>query len=207
MAAKRSRDELTVYGYMNKQRNILLSDKIIPNEIDEIIFEFYYIKFGWDLDISSKHVKITENICQQMTKDKVVPYAHVYGNDEINEGIKTWKIKAHDIVGSSDLFIGIIAQQNIRADLHNFFRDKLGFGVYNFGWCFGNDGAQKKFIGCKYRDGDLVTMTLDLDKQTLHYKINENDIGNIPFTIPKGNTYRLVCATYINGVKYEIMDG
>ena len=80
----------------------------------------------------------------------------------------------------------------------------------NFGYCyFASCGIKQGYQGSisygpKCEIGNVITMTVDLEKYQIKYKINDMDIGSA-FDNIEQKSYRVGLYLYYNGVKVQII--
>ncbi|GMH96967.1 hypothetical protein TrST_g6277 [Triparma strigata] len=100
-------------------------------------------------------------------------WSTVLGSTPFISGVNSWKIRI-DSSQTSYLFIGLATKQ---ADTSSF------LGGDEFGWGYIGDRAlyhkraKQKVYGEKFSQGDEIGVTLDMDKGTLSFSRNDEDLG------------------------------
>ncbi|GMH91865.1 hypothetical protein TL16_g12175 [Triparma laevis f. inornata] len=114
-------------------------------------------------------------------------WSTVLGSTPFVSGVNSWKIRI-DSSQTSYLFIGLATKQ---ADTSSF------LGGDEFGWGYIGDRAlyhkraKQKVYGEKFSQGDEIGVTLDMDKGTLSFSRNDEDLG-VAFTGLAGELYPAV---------------
>ena len=160
---------------------------------------YWLVKFcdEWDKNYLAEGVKINGQIA---TFNKIWVTASVYGCHSINKGCDShsWQIKLCDDV--SFYSVGIIEdKEEILKECQNHSGYVINDGCYLY-----SDG--RFFCGCTMSckqyfntsednpmnsKESIITMTLNMNNNTLSYKINDKDYG-IATNQLKGEKYRLV---------------
>ena len=194
---KRIKTDILVSGYFRnsgKRYKVL-----IPEDIKGICFMYWLLNpcDKWDRKFSSKRIKIEEEI----GRCKKAGTASIYGSLSIDRGSYSWRIRYKTKI--QWICIGVIRdnpeilkqfqRSNRYIDsYHGCYLSQAGYfydaytRLYNYG-----DNKGRKY--CKeYRDKDtIITMTLNMDEQTLRYKINDREYGIATDQLEK-DKYRMV---------------
>ena len=133
--------------------------------------------------------------------------AAVFGKMVISEGTHSWTIRADslDKTGGSYAMFGIWKTQfspEPNKHMNDIGRHKSYFLAANGGKLYdtkkGSSSPEAQFT-----DGDVVKMTLDLEKGTLSYAVNGTVCGKV-FDVEK-ESYRVVCSLYYTNEKVTLL--
>ena len=188
----RIRTDILVSGYI---RDIGKEYKLlIPKDINGICLKYWLIKIcdEWDKEFSSENITIDG----QKAQCKKQALTSAYGCQSVNKGSYSWKIKFNTQV----TWICIGVKHDDSAILHEFENrnsyDDYGYGclLYTNGG-FWSEGSDYHYCD-GFRDKDtMITMTLNMDKHTICYKINDKDLGPAQYKLDK-EKYRMVVNLY-----------
>ena len=192
-AGNRIKGDILVTGYIRE-----VGDKyklLIPMDINTVCFKYWLITVcdEWDKRLSSDKVEYNQ---QLITTIRPNAWKLVYGCLGIDKGLHTWQIKI--ISDIRFLAIGVIEDNEnvLTAYNHNHrFVIKHGCclevksGMF-YHRTISSLNAKSYSISSKASQGDIFTMTLDMDNHTLSYKINDKDYGIATNTLDKSK-YRL----------------
>ena len=198
---KRIKTDILVAGYV---RNIGKSCRLlIPDDINKICFKFWLITVcdEWDKKLSSNRVEIDGQIIKS---NEDYSFASIYGCLGVSKGSYEWQIKLLSDI--SWFCIGIIEDNE---EIMTKYVHGCEWVVDN-GCCINEMGhfyfgattpKIDKYMDSLKKAGAVVTMTLDMNKHTLSYKVNDKDYGIATDKLNKSK-YRL--AILFNGGKHVI---
>ena len=120
------------------------------------------------------HIKLENRETRiALTKDK--GWQCVLGLARFDGGVHCWEVKIVAVTSSSNIFLGV-AKRDVRLDSY-LGKDNRGWGWIGNRALWHNGSKQRGTYGEKFTSGDVVRMTLDLNKGTLSYALNGKDLG------------------------------
>ena len=175
----------------------------IPKLIDYICLKYYYITNDvWDPKLISKAITLTENTIT------IGPGCTLSGTTSflfeiITFGAFSWKFKFEENFKGFASRFGVICVDNDDMELNKGI-DKNCFLRQDYSkFCFGMQAMDiTDVIPNKNRfiKGDILTMTLDLNKNELQYKVNDIHINDSSLTIQiQPGNYRACVNLYETG--------
>ena len=192
--------DILVSGYIREMMNI-----DIPSEIIHICFVFWLIDVcdTWNKCISHPDVIIDA----QYAKPEFDGHkCTVYGSQVIESGSYEWKLKCEtDII---PLGVGVIEDRD-EVLKHNHASYSYGmdgdgcFLLSNGKFFYSDDPSDDIFDYAKPfgDEGTMITLILNMDKQSVCYKINDEDFGYVNAKcVKKKQKYRLA-VTMVTGNK------
>ena len=203
-----------IYGFCRKSHESLPTDNIYYNIqplIIHIIMLYYWIKYEWCTDED-----YLQSSCFDIKQD-VVTRIYDSGNrtifldQTISSGIHEYKFRifiAERDQNYFDLSIGIIMDkfikpENIKNECH--FLQDTGYG---FSTSRAIASCKSNWLSREYakipNDGDIITMIVDLEQNTISYKINDEDYG-VAFDQIEEGEYRVAVYSYTIGSKIELL--
>ena len=209
MATQVERTELLVWGYI---RNIqkMYRHLNIPFEINDIIYLYQRVCDEWcqkyksiDISIDTDKSMVTANTDCSVT---------MYGQQVVNEGVFKWGVKIISFTreGHSGYpFVGIV--KNNEEDLEEFLND-TDFDLFGYQYCGGTGNFYNKNDQLGTADftwnqnGDILEITLDLNKQSLSVRMNDGDLVQFSDIDPSPNGYRLALGVYLcKGSQFQLL--
>ena len=195
---------LPVYDKNGNQINtdIMVSGYIretidIPSEIVRLCFLFWFIDIcdTWDASKSNPNAIINGACVKCSSGDHWT--LTVYGTHCIDSGSYEWRIKCKTHVFV--LSIGLIEDRDDLLKRHqndNYWAlDGKGCALINNGGFFYSRDSNDDIAGCCKafgKKGTIIIMRLDIDKQSVRYKIDDKDYGYIDAKcVKKDERYRL----------------
>ncbi|KAJ3426036.1 spry domain containing socs box protein [Anaeramoeba flamelloides] len=175
------KEKLTITEFKKIKPKISFSDKFDPDSLNDF------------LQLSNQNKTITS-----FDKDQ---FKSIKGTNILKNGKYIYKFQIDSINsnGNNSTMIGVVAPET------------TGIGYINAqGWsfyCFNGtkwNGAKNQKYGTKATQNDIVTMTVDMDKHTLSYKLNENDFGIAFENLP--NELKLNLDLYYINEKITLID-
>ena len=164
----------------------------IPNEIIAVIFMFWFIDIcdEWDESLCHESVNIAGQ-CAKMTKNG---FRSIFGKKCIGAGVIEWRLKLKTDVNWCG--IGIIRddKQTLIDNQNSNIYAPLGAGICLIGdgtlYLEGLTNSCNDYCHKFGSTGTLITITLNMDKKTITYKIDDEQYEPkaIPLSIDK---YRL----------------
>ena len=194
------RKQSIIYGYIHEQKALLNIE--IPTDIMDVIILFYSI-FEWDSETSHSSLIIDGNTISGTEHN----LRSAFGLYSVSKGCASWKVK----IKSRITLVGIIQNKSIAAGSRHFWKVSGGFGYYSSnGNCFKqrNNSYREMWetYGERYKDNDVITVYLNLDKEELSFSKNNKNQGIIPWKIPKNTKYHLAVAVCGTGDKVEFIE-
>ena len=172
-----------------------------------ICLAFYHIRYEWD----------TENISDEccVNSDFIEKQSERYDTTnllkgEISKGIHKYKFEIISYSADEsyyDIGIGIIGSEYFESKKPKLIQEC--FHEHDTGYGYITSTADKESEGNMYEygkictKGDIITMTIDLDKYELKYKVNETDFG-VAFNI-EPIKYRIGIYLFGEGSKVRIL--
>ena len=200
--------DILVFGYMRLEGKTY--NVSIPDEIMRLCFSF------WFLDVCDVWSKAQSCSCYtidgpnaeliNLPKDKNEFWMmSAFGTQSVSQGIFEWKIRFKTAIQWICMWIIFddeeVIRQSERSNSYSFnegegccLLNSLG-NMYHHACNYGNCGFTESF-----QDKDtLITMTLDMDKHSISYKINDKDYG-VGYDGLYKDKYRLavtMCISYV----------
>lgn len=201
--------ELLVAGYV---RNMETECRIknIPKVISEVIYSFQKFCDEWDDKYSHKNFKI--DYVQNMITCTTDGMMTAYGSHKVESGKFTWRLRLKSYTycksGAFPPYVGIIRDNDAelkRYENSNGWED-VGYQLSSAPTCFATDGDVAQDYKCSWcKNGDVLEMTLDLDKKLLSFALNGTDYGGAFWDIQE-DTYRLaISMLFCQGSEVEIL--
>ena len=164
------------------------------------------IKDKWDQDILERRKKLQcngQNIKHIEMDDVVTTFGEYKATSST---VTKWNIKILKLGGTKKpIMIGIVESKRATLNMIKRIGDyPYGFGYNSKGFIY-NDKKKKKY-GQQYKDGDIITITLNLNDYTLSYSINDKDLG-IAYKLPKNKKkdYKVAVSTYHIDDEFELL--
>ena len=214
-----AKQELLLWGYMREVERIY-KIRNIPHEINNIIYLYLKICDKWSRKYSSNYIKINE--CNTLINVEGNVTHTAFGEMVVSEGVFVWRIQilalVHDGSYLEAPFIGIIEDDEGKLE---FYRDSDIWGYCGYQLCAGDTGQlfcymdykqgtpkhiETEDYRCEWKeDGDILEMTLDLNKRTLSFKVNDKDFG-VAYSNIKQTSYRLALSMEkFEGSQFEFL--
>lgn len=182
--SKNSRKEFLIAGFVKKIEK-KYKIKNIPLAINDVIALFLRLYDSWNREYSYKDAEIDES--GQIVTMSTGAYMSVFGSYVVTEGVYKWSIKLvkyleYGEFGAWSPYVGLIEddEEYIKQYLNDNNWDKYGYQIssapaqYNRG----EGSIATPNFGCRWcKEGDILEITLDLDKRTISFKINDKDYG------------------------------
>ena len=195
----RSSDTNLLFGYCREAHQQLLPQNDPYHDVQPLIIyiclAFYHIKHEWDTDNISDDCKINGDFIEKTNAE----HSFSILKDEISKGIHQYQFKIVNYLDRSkvytDIGIGVLFKDKLKfyKDYHSMKYYPMGHGGYiyyalNACTCGYNQVPLKSKMKCK--DGDIITLIVDLNNHAIRYKINQHDLG-IAFKNIKQTLYRV----------------
>ena len=195
---KDEKGELLVAGYV---RNIEKVYKIlnIPIEINDIIYLYQRLYDEWNKEYSSKKLIIDETGC--MITFNTSARAIAVGSHIVENGTCIWRIKMKSFTydpksDGSPPYVGIIEHVE---EIGNFRRWSKSIEYElcgKSGRLLHSHKIIKNKSDCRWnKEGDILEITLDLQEQTLSFKVGDVDYG-VLFSNVRRTKWRLALGGY-----------
>ena len=190
----RIRTDILSGGYIRqeieKQSNLL-----IPSEIKQLCFEYWFINVcdEWEGKILSDSYKINGQ-CIKLTKFSFTgDTPSAYGRHIVRSGRFSWQIRFNTDIPW--ICLGVIEADDelLKKHTNDGQHDNQDYGgsFWN-GAQWYSKGRRGEPYGCRCcSKNDIIIITLDMDKHTISYKINDKDYG-VASDQMKKDKYRLV---------------
>ena len=195
--------DILVSGYIRKMIN-----NNVPSEIINLCFLFWYIDVcdSWDKAISHQ-TAIIDGQCVRLDCDI---YSTIYGSQVIESGQYQWLVKCETEIFAGGLGIGVIEDRDelLKENQGGYYYGMNGDGCFllNNGKFFYSKDIKDDITGYtpSFEDkGTIITLILNTDKQSVCYKINDEDYGYVDAKcVKKEQKYRLAVTLY--GDDHEI---
>ena len=206
--------ENLVFGFCRKIFDILPSDNVyysIQDTIINICIAFYWIRYKWWQDfIDGDKFKFEDNIAIKLN----LSHGHIFLDNIMSSDIYKYSFR---IIGNNSLrlvdgIIGIVSD-----NVSSYYAKQHGWGkpfiLEDTAYAFATSKAIKSGCGswsmglygkiCK--DGDIVTMIVDLVDMKLIYEINGDNQGIAYYNIKPG-IYRTCVYLYSPHSQIELLD-
>ena len=153
----------------------------IPNEIIRLCFIFWFIEVcdEWSKELSYSGYKIDgANAKLEATELGLLT---VFGTHSIGKGIFEWKIKFKSNI--KWICIGVIVdddkalEENKKNNNYGFHQDMGCFLLNLNGLMYYSGTRYAKYAKSFTMKDTVVTMTLNMDKHTISYKVDDKDYG------------------------------
>ena len=189
----------TVFGYMRQLSKSSLYGENIPKLIEHLCLEYYYIYDEWDKQCMDESIILDDTNTIKQGAGRGGSGTSTFLKEIISSGEFEWKFKIgkQGIPGSYSSTIGIWKITDKRSEksvvgtnCFNKHDKKLYVCGYAFDIAIIVSGQTRINYGKKCVTKDIITMTLDLNKLELKYKVNGEDQGKA-FDIKPG-AYRAV---------------
>ena len=200
---KRIKTDILVSGYVrNMGKNYEL---LIPEPIKDMCFLFWLIKVcdEWDKESSSKGIKIDGQIVVKTGSTT----QSIYGRESISTGSYSWQIKFKTHI--EWFCFGIIEDKTETlkkyTDDHVYGHNPNGDGCFLF--CSGEfwiKDVESEYCHALGDKDTVITMTLNMDKHSISYKINDEDFGSAIDSLDKSK-YRMVLSLYYKDESVELL--
>ena len=201
---------ILVSGYIREFNNVH-KDITIPPEIVHLCFEFWIIDAcdAWDKSVSNPKATIDG---QSATFNIDGHYrCCIFGTQIIESGLYEWRIKFK--TDMNRLSVGLIKNRDalLKRNQTSFAYGMNGDGcfLYYTGKFFYSKHSIDDISGYCNKFGKkdtIIIMTLDMDKQSVRYKINDTDYGYIDAKcVKKEQQYRLAVTLDTAGKISEIV--
>ena len=187
---------LLVWGYIRRVGKQYRSLSI-PLEINDIIYLYQRLYDQWNQEIKHRDRHVSVDTDKSIITINTNYQWTIYGTKIVKEGEFSWKVKIISFNRNETShypYIGIVVEKD-KED----FQDDDDFAAIGYQLCGGSgrlyafsDVQEEKELerDIWVNDGDILEMSLNLDEQTLSYKINDTDFGAL-FTGVKPDQYRL----------------
>ena len=198
------------FGYIRQVQSLFPEDHVyftIPALVIHWCLLYYHIKEQFDPENCSDFFKLSNNnsVASQI-QDHTEGVALL--SKVVSSGIHRWRFKLNEY-NDSFAYIGVFKAQHKPK-----WNQDIGSGTYYTGKCYawsifsankgpGDSGDWDKF-GEKIKIGDIIEMTLDLNKFELKYNIKGKDYG-AAFKNIEQTSYRAIVGGEHGGVSYELL--
>jgi len=150
----------------------------------------------------------------------------VHGQKVVTEGLHEWRIRINKLPKSLPkdntwgAAIGIaLERQPIKKGGNAFTSSQeplpypeMKYGFLMEGKTFEDSELKSKTVpemyARKWREGEIITVSVNLEKRTLRYHLSGKDAGvshNLPSTLPSGYGYSLVISSIVSGLEVQIV--
>ena len=171
----------------------------------------------WNEEIKGKRIVIDQNICKNAPKTTIgsIWYTSAFGVNIIDSGCFQWVFKINSIYSISKslaMLIGIVDHLKYNEKIEIYFTTK-GDG---FGWFLSADDSplvskdsQESQYGKQVKEGDVVKMIFNFDKQFLKYIVNDHDYGIAKFEreIDQNKKYKMAVTFFGHRNEVELISG
>ena len=201
-----------VYGYCRKCHESFPSNNAyysIQPLIMNIIMLYYWIRYKWcdeDEYINKENFKIDDDTVTRIkgTMNRTIFLENIMNAND--GGVYEYKFKILHIPSSSvhDMSIGIASKVDKRMKNDCFF---LSPNCYGYTTSMGFAAMSSNFTtsyGVICKDGDIVTMIVDLNKYKLSYIVNDKDYG-FAHKIAKDCDYKVAVYMYSQKGKIQLI--
>lgn len=171
----------------------------IPSEIIHLCFLFWFIDVCdvWDISKSNPEAKFKGQCVTADIENEFMNLFTVYGSQIIDSGECEWRIKCK--AKASRLAIGLIEDKDaiLTANQNGFTYGMRGQGCFAYSngkFFYSKDASDdiRNFVTPFNESGTIITMTLDMKRQSVRYKINDQDFGYVDAKcVKKDQKYRL----------------
>ena len=185
----------------NKQKNGIVTDIlvsgytrqaaeeyniIIPEEIMRLCFVFFFIPIcdEWCKELSYAGFHIDggyAKLIDRSHESNTMGLVSLFGSRVIDKGIYEWKIKFKSMI--TWICIGIIVDDENALSLnkinndYGFNKDEGCFLLNSNGKMYHSSSLYKEYAKQFQAKDTTITMTLDMDKHSIYYKVNDKDYG------------------------------
>ena len=190
--------EYLVFGFISRIE-AKLSSNIIPDPIKLLCFEYYFIAEHFAYHGHKTMINDEKDIAGHTSSDHF--HNTLYGNQLIDPNDKTikkykWRLKILGFKNSNGLYFGIDSSDigYLNDNYTNSYSNKNPFYAFTVTrFKRRHDQPQVRHGGDKYKVGDVVCLTLDVEKRTFGLVINDDDKHNYKHknVIIKDVKYRL----------------
>ena len=181
----RIKTDILVSGYTRQEGDRYGME--IPQEIMMLIFRFWFIAVcdTWKKSLCCSLFDIT-NECARLTKKATVEdegfwLCSVFGHHVVDHGIFEWKIKFNTNI--KWICIGVcfddeeMLKKNKENNDYGFDKDAGCFLLNSNGIIYHKNTDYVEYCDAFTIKDTVITMTLDIDKNSISYKINDKDYG------------------------------
>ena len=154
---------LLIHGYLNRLKKKALS---IPKPIYAIIEKYYQIGV-WGVIDDGLFIHNYYRI-KQLQDNR---WKNVFSAESFSEGVVPFKLKMHGY----QFFVGVIPTKSIKLNAglalgHPGLKDSIGY--WNDEGQIENDSNRTSAKGEPYKNGDIITVTLDFEQNSVFFQKN-----------------------------------
>ena len=206
------RKELLVYGFVREIQEAYKTLQM-PMEITEIIHLYQKLCDEWSKKYCNPFIEIDTLGCMVYSTSGADLTA--YGTHVVSDGIYKWRIKIIQLTtfgASHPPYIGIIEndEKYITAYTNNINWEKYGYQLAArsgrlYGYVGVNSPKTSDYKCIWQENGDVLEMTLDLNKGTLSFMVNNVDYGPAFMQIKKTNYRFIMSLSGCAGSKFQFL--
>ena len=198
---QRIKTDILVSGYI--RHNINQYGIQIPDELIGLFFLLWFIDVcdNWDelschqtlVDIDGACVQLNENY--EYGKDNIWGCT-IYGSHVVREEVFKWCLEFKTAIHWICIGIIVDKKEEIEKNKHsNEYGIDIGCGCFWFnsnGWLQYDDKKDYDYSSIFVEEGTMIEMTLDMNNQTIQYKINDTECKTVKIdSLSKQMGYRL----------------
>ena len=198
----RIKTDILIYGYLRQEIEKLYKI-LIPSEIKQLCFEYWFINIcdEWDIKLC-KHKSIEFNGQTVRCIDPVSP-RNIYGCHCVSSGEFVWKLNLKK-VGIKGIIIGIVEHDQCEKYLDDGYYVAGGYGACWYsknGILYDSSRKFKKFAN-DFKDVMIenvyVEIKIDMNETSLYFAIDGDEFKKAPYALKKDASYRLAVSFYQN---------
>eukprot|EP01084_Bolivina_argentea_P193173 331454_1 len=183
----------------------------IPELIIYICLTFYYIPESFGI-CPSHVIGILSN------RTTIIKYGNkhawnntTYGHRIIHSNsnsINKWKIKINTLFNHESIVIGFTSNNNNSINYDFSQQYDVNYAWTNKGKFLQSGNVMNRHSNCKFSQGDIIILTLDLRRLQIIYELNDSNKKHCVENIAKGNNikYQLAVSMYHYGDSISIID-
>ena len=207
---KMIKTDILVSGYVRNAMNEYNYKVEIPEEIISLVFLFWFIQICDEWDGSLSHDRFVEIDGSTAKVRNRFGTCSMFGTKVIETGTFKWSLKFKTDINWSCIGICIDTKEELeKSKRDNYYGRDVGCGCFWFGGrgslCW-DDQEMWLYSGAWHKAGTKIEMTLNMDDQTIQYKINGINYKTVKIdSLSKEIGYRLAVTVSKEGNAIELL--